>query len=217
MRGVRTVRNEDDYAIFNNILQFLNACTQIPMVQNFYNHMSLDASVSLIATVYFQSINDFLFHLTVCFQYPDDFPIDSFTRSARAFGVLAAIIGGICMIILWFSACIAMEVWQWRVVSGFILLSCFFEGLTFLMFNSNLCNTLCYEMVDIQSKCSLAWGARTAIAALVFWFVAGVSTWFMPVAQPIDPIVIRKKTVKTEKTSPDGTKTITTETFSTSV
>jgi len=121
------------------------------------------------------------------------------------------------MITLWLSACVGMSRFCWQLVSLAIFLCCLFEGLTFLIFNSNICNDVAYLNVTNTASCSLAWGSRTAIAAIVFYFVGGVSTCFMPEAKPAESTVIAKTTTTTERILPDGTRTRVTETVSTHV
>lgn len=151
----------------------------------------------------------------ICFRYPSYFGTDSAFDAARAFTILVAIFGFVSMIRIWFGACIPMGTASWSCTGYQLLLCCLFEGLCFLIFNSNICadgETISGE--KFQVNCRIDRGARVGIAAVVFWLVSAISV--LNVDPPVDdiygPIAVQKVITKTETISPDGSKKVETET-----
>lgn len=90
----------------------------------------------------------------VCFYYPPSFAFDTRFRTARAMAALAATMGGLIMVITWFSTCIGIPKSLWRFLGACLILVALFEGLTFLVFDSQFCSS----QAEFSYDCSLARG-----------------------------------------------------------
>ena len=118
-----------------------------------------------------------------CHEYPDYVSIDSKWKSARAFSVMALIIGGIVLFMNLLAGCMfpAKKVYRLGAVS--YLFCCLFQGLSLLLLDSNACNNNAmvdeleksFSNLEFPDTCSMGSGAKCTIAATVFWFVAGAS------------------------------------------
>jgi len=147
-----------------------------------------------------------------CYEFSESFVVnvlDTKWRAAMSFPIIVTIIGGIIMIITWFSPCLRIAPKWWRFMAIWLLLACLLEGLTFLLLSSDVCTADYVGTTDWVSKptCSLTRGGHTAIAATVFWFAAAVSMFKVSPLPPEDePIIVQRTTTTTETTKPDGTK-----------
>ena len=114
-----------------------------------------------------------------CLEYPEDVvDIDTNWNVAKAFAFLALVLGGGGTFFLWFNTCCVFSRGTWRWAGYEVLLASIFQTLSFLWFNTSMCQ-------DPQNDCSLFWGSKTDIVASVFWFVAAVSI-FCYYPQPKD-------------------------------
>jgi hypothetical protein len=94
------------------------------------------------------------------------------------------------------------------VICGFLLCcTALFEGLTFLFFQSSLCN----DFNGTIYTCSLNTGSRCGIAATVFWFLAAIAVIKTP--PPAGWPDVRTRTHVTETVMPDGTRVVEKQTF----
>ena len=90
----------------------------------------------------------------ICFYYPKYFVFDSHFKVARAMSGLAAVMGGLIMVVAWFSTCIGIPKVIWRVLGVCLIFVALFEGMTFLLFDSQFCAS----HYDFSYDCSLAKG-----------------------------------------------------------
>jgi hypothetical protein len=122
-----------------------------------------------------------------CHRYPSTVEIDSAWKAARAFSTLTVIIGGVLLFSTLISACVSPEKRNLTKSEGVgYILCCLFQGLSLLLLNSGVCKdnglveTLKASMplidLDFDDTCSISTGARCAIAATVFYFLAGVAS-----------------------------------------
>lgn len=88
-------------------------------------------------------------------------------RASRAMGVVTIIIGFIAVAFYFAACCIRMPSHAFAGVGVLSLLICLFQGFVLLVFKSTLCAV----------GCSLDTGGKCAVAATVFWFLAGVSSF----------------------------------------
>lgn len=154
-----------------------------------------------------------------CYYYPSYLIPDTTLKAARAFNVLSTTIGFFCLMMIYCSACVPFHKSRWGCVGIFLILCSLFVGLTLLMKQSRLCtepieytrNGVDYEL---EGGCSLNTGANCAIAAIVFFFLAGCSVLAIPPPDvPIpEPTKVKETVVTTEEVKPDGTKVTTTRT-----
>ena len=111
--------------------------------------------------------------------------------TARVFGIMAAIIGVIAMIISWSVSCIACDT---RFIKGMgVSYTCImiFQGLAFLFFGADLCKN--YE-------CMFGSAAGLNIAAVVLWAVAAVLSFLTP---PFNEVVSNDAVLPITARSPD--------------
>ena len=126
--------------------------------------------------------------LETCNRYPDGTSIDTNWKSARAFSTMTLIIGGIVTFISLLSCIINPSSTAYKAGGMLFLLCCLFQGLSLLMLDSNACkNNIVVDNLEAQfnsensnqlqfnETCSMGQGAKCAIAATIFWFVAGVA------------------------------------------
>jgi hypothetical protein len=100
-----------------------------------------------------------------------DLKLDGSWKAAQAFGVLAAIFGGITMLILLTPLCMStMNKGLWNFLAFLEILCLILQGLTFLIFNTDLCDS----STNTSVKCSIDGGASTAIAAMVLYLLAAI-------------------------------------------
>ncbi len=104
------------------------------------------------------------------YYYPDgvgDF-FNSSHNAAKAFGIITTIFGAIAIVYFFMAVCIDMlnSTTGYALIGSLLLLTCIFECMTFLLFQSSIC----------IFGCSLDTASRCGIAACVFWFVSSVMT-----------------------------------------
>jgi len=161
--------------------------------------------------------------LESCFYYPDGINLDSKWRSAMAFSILTLVIGGVVTFWALLACCLFPSRGSYKAGGMAYLLCCLFQGLTLIFLDSNAChnNLMISELqqqvtgnvnVTFPSSCSMAEGAKCAIAGTVLWFVAAIVV--LKVDPPErSPITQETQDVTyTQTTGADGTAVVS-ETF----
>jgi len=102
-------------------------------------------------------------------------------RSARAFAIIAAIIGSISVIFMWASSCVAYTLVFWKWMAGIMALCGLFEFLTMVFFASQVCEYGC------------VWGQSASyaiVAGVLFW----IASFFCFIMGPFDKSQPRART-----------------------
>ena len=86
-------------------------------------------------------------------------------QAIRAIGLVAILTGLIVFVLYTVACCVHMPNVYFFGVGILALVTCIFQGLVLLIFQSDLC----------AYGCSLDTGGKCAVAATVFWFLAVVS------------------------------------------
>jgi len=120
-----------------------------------------------------------------CHGYPDYTAIDATWKTARAFGIIAFILGIAMFVVACISACStstgqAMQTPVWEAPAYILTAIC--QGLTLLLLSSNACNsdTLvglggpAKNLLTFGETCSMSTGAKFIVSATAFWVAAGV-------------------------------------------
>eukprot|EP00565_Helicotheca_tamesis_P004174 CAMPEP_0185737256 /NCGR_PEP_ID=MMETSP1171-20130828/29977_1 /TAXON_ID=374046 /ORGANISM="Helicotheca tamensis, Strain CCMP826" /LENGTH=177 /DNA_ID=CAMNT_0028408131 /DNA_START=84 /DNA_END=617 /DNA_ORIENTATION=+ len=97
-------------------------------------------------------------------SYSDSWDFDDEFHQARAFSITAASIGGCVWLFYLLSGCMRFGKGAFKVIGFFGILATLFEGLTFFILRSYVCD----------NGCPIDTGAKCAISAIVFWFCAGI-------------------------------------------
>jgi hypothetical protein len=157
----------------------------------------------------------------------NDLEADSKLKTVRAFTVIVAIIGGLLNIWILLNNCLYfIKPSKWNFFIGIYLILTLFQGLTFLLLESDVCssnpllnmdpsNT---SVADWQSfidtiypeSCQWAGGMTCNVIATVFWFVTAIAMVLMrgpPQPPPVPPTETQQVTY-TQTTNPDGTTTV---------
>jgi hypothetical protein len=153
-----------------------------------------------------------------CFQYPSGTYFDAKWKTAKAFSIITPIIGGLVLFWSWLAPCWYVDQARWKKMGMIFVVMTLFQGLTLLLLGSNACkdnglvDLLSQDGIDYNQVCSFAWGTKVNIAAVVFWFVAGVTmlTLVKPPTRPEHPTETQTVTY-TQTEQPDGTKVVTEE------
>jgi hypothetical protein len=107
---------------------------------------------------------------------------DTKFNSARALSITGIVLGGAAWFTLMLASCCPIDQGRMRGVSCYFFLATLFQGLSLLLFKSNVCSVgffAPYFGGDIASldgvvesvSCGLSTGSKLAIAATVLWFV----------------------------------------------
>jgi hypothetical protein len=109
---------------------------------------------------------------------------DAKWKTAKAFSIIAAFIGGGVM----FLSCSALaHPTLWKAISVMLLVATLSQGLTFLFLTSNECyypefitNTPYYNSgsITMPQSCAIASGGKMALSATVMWFVSALAAIF---------------------------------------
>lgn len=134
-----------------------------------------------------------------CHSYPSDVAVDGNWKAARAFSTLTLIIGGGFLLRNLITGCVAPLRRASQSEPPAFLLAAIFQGLSLLLLNSTLCtnNQLLVRLqseaekignadMDFPDTCSVSVGANCAIAAVVFWFLAALTSSMATVAEKRD-------------------------------
>lgn len=120
-----------------------------------------------------------------CGSYADGFSFDSYWNSAKAFSILASVIGAIVITIVIFAGCLPIGERSWKLMGFLLILTSLFQGLTLLFLSSNACGADRSVYTDLATLefadgCGLASGANMCISATVLWFLSGVLVCVIP-------------------------------------
>jgi len=127
-----------------------------------------------------------------CVEWDNNPDIDSKWTAVRAFTIITVVLGALLTLIVSMADCIRPShiAPLWRPISGcFLIVLPLFQGLTFLIFRSNVCednsvaqalNKLLQLRADTdedfyEDECSWDEGSSANVAAIVAWFFAGIS------------------------------------------
>jgi hypothetical protein len=91
---------------------------------------------------------------------------DSKFEAARGLGTTTMVFGWLIFFFYLFAACFPFGPVVFRITGLLGILTCLFQGLVFLVYKSNIC----------AAGCSLDTGGRCGIAAVVFWWLAGMTS-----------------------------------------
>lgn len=108
-----------------------------------------------------------------CYRYGDKDPIDVTLESARIFGMIAVIYGGITLILSFLSTCMPYSKLVLGVIGASYFATCFCEGLKLLILSADVCTTDIGDPPLEWGPCELSSGAVMVIVALMLWFVSG--------------------------------------------
>lgn len=147
------------------------------------------AKVSIIYSsgsmdVEFAGIFNFLSSSRICMPYslleslPTSPDASSSIKAARAFGVLAALVGGVMSI--WMLVSIAFTGTNkplWITMASLLVTSAAFQLITFIAFNDEQCkdDNLALEL----RNCSIDEGSAFAISAVLFYLLSGIIMFFV--------------------------------------
>lgn len=138
-----------------------------------------------------------------CWGYPDYVELDGYMKSARAFSTMALIVGAGFMFADAIASCTAANTGGRRAASASsqgvgYMVACLFCGLSLLLLQSEVCtdNDLSEQFKAIfpnmsfdTAACGIATGAKCAISATVFYFLASVSSLYAyKLEQAVTPI-----------------------------
>jgi len=115
-----------------------------------------------------------------CAGYGDEVSADSKWNSAKAFTIIATVLGGIGVIVSSTAICIPK---LWKLVSPLFFIATISQGLTFLFFQSNGCVDAppvetqgTSGVYDLQfSQCGLGSAAILGIVAACLWFISALA------------------------------------------
>lgn len=125
-----------------------------------------------------------VFAIESCYLYPEAVEVDGAWKVARAFSIVAFILGILLLISSCFSCCVVegsgSMTFAWE--APLYLMTSLSLGLTLIFMDSDVCkdNALieAYDKVlenyDFPDTCSMSQGARLVISSLFFYFVAAL-------------------------------------------
>lgn len=87
-------------------------------------------------------------------------------KAARAFAIIATTLGGLALVFVWTTTCIAYPARFWKITFGIFSFCGLCAFLTLLFFGSDVCNG-----PDGQG-CTFQKGAAAAIVSGIFWWIA---------------------------------------------
>lgn len=91
---------------------------------------------------------------------------DSKFEAARGLGTTTMVFGWLIFFFYLFASCFRFGPVVFRITGLLGILTCLFQGLVFLVYKSDVCD----------AGCDLDTGGRCGIAAVVFWFLAGMTS-----------------------------------------
>lgn len=135
---------------------------------------SMSIGVWNYQTVNVGTINGDIFVLKTCSAYSDSIDVDSYWKAARAFSIMAPVLGFLLV-----ASVFCLRGGMGRKAAGMklIVLVTTMQGLTLLMLKSESCESVPLPLVEslYTGSCQLASGAYVSIAATVCWFLAGLA------------------------------------------
>jgi hypothetical protein len=153
---------------------------------------------------------------TSCSSYPSSTHFDAKWRTAKAFSIMAPVIGGFCLFFTWLSACFRPSLKRWRL-GGYLYVTCgVFGSLTMIFLASNACRDnpgitlLGSGISNYSDSCQLGPGAKLNITSFVLWLVLGTALLVLPPPPPLPTPPMETQTVTYQRTTlPDGTVRVT--------
>lgn len=146
---------------------------------------------------------------TGCSKLQGDFDIDSKWKTVRAFTIITPIIAALLTIGLFFGT--LWYYWtaaSWRALASiYLIILPVFQGITFLLFESNLCKENPLINLELYTEdCQWGAGASANVVATVGWFLTGIVMLAMgaPTRPPRPPPETQTVTYQ-QTTNPDGT------------
>lgn len=141
---------------------------------------------------------------TMCFSYTQIKPwgwvtpdFDSAFNASRWFSMIGYVFGGAAWFTLSCSACCRIDQKRLKGIACYFWVACFFQGMSLLMFSSNVCDkgffasyfippsqmnnqTLLdeYSSVVNDIECTLSLGSKMAISATVLYFICSLMVPF---------------------------------------
>ena len=119
---------------------------------------------------------------TQCLEYPNSVDIDAKWKTARAFSIIAPVIGGLVTLFAWTSPCVSFSQALWKQGGCLFLFTSLCQGLTLLFLGSNACvdNMLVFASgLLYPDTCKLDWGTKLNISSVILWFIAGALMMFI--------------------------------------
>ncbi|KAL7535880.1 hypothetical protein ACHAXR_012207 [Thalassiosira sp. AJA248-18] len=114
-----------------------------------------------------------------CVPYHLDRDNDWHMQASRAFAFLVVLFGCISFLLLCISTCFPLRRWAWKFITCMFLLTSLFQGLVFLMNQSDLCTNKDLDHgvpMEIESECHIDEGATEAIIAVCLYFLAAIGS-----------------------------------------
>ena len=137
---------------------------------------------------------------TLCFSYTQFTPwgyvtpdFDSAFNASRWFSIIGYVFGGGACFTLLCSSCCRMDQKRLKCVAWYFLIACFFQGMSLLVFSSNVCKVGFfatyfvppsqmsnetyldeYRSIIEDAGCSLSLGSKMAISATVLYFICAL-------------------------------------------
>ena len=134
------------------------------------------------------------YYVSVCASYnylEEEYTVDAKTKTVRAFGILAFLVGMKGITIGYCVPCAnhpTNHKQMWKTMGNIFILSCLFQGITLLLLRSSICldNPVIQYVTDLADnnetptqpqfpdECERSSGYNNSIAATCLWFGAGV-------------------------------------------
>lgn len=142
----------------------------------------------------------------ICYEYtqltPSGYqtpPLDTKFNSARALSITASVVGGAAWFTLMLASCCKLDQYKLRGIACYFLLATLFQGLSLLIFRSNVCNDPGFFGVYLTGtndnanaenfvsnvSCGLSTGSKLAISATVLYFVCNSIVPLVVVPAPL--------------------------------
>mmetsp|Transcript_24561 Transcript_24561/g.49007 ORF Transcript_24561/g.49007 Transcript_24561/m.49007 type:complete len:334 (+) Transcript_24561:3-1004(+) len=160
--------------------------------------------------------NGSFFVADTCEEYSSQI-IDGNWMVARAFGILALVIGGVhALIISWLSfgskksflrASTCMKISPW-----IHLLCCLFQALTLIILQNEFCNLSLKQgieslleraTIEWGDRCELELGSKMAMASVAFWFFAFVLALMHMTGPPRCPFLVKSSSANASANNSD--------------
>jgi hypothetical protein len=162
------------------------------------------------------TINGYLISRSVCVDYASQSDIDSPWKTARAFSIMSLVIGGLITVLLWLTPCLmSISLAHWQLCIVLLILVTLFQGLTFMIFQSDLCsdNSIALTGLPSQSQnlfedeCEWDDGTTANVISTVLWFLTALFMMYLkgPPSPPPVPTTTEVQHVTYEQSSlPEG-------------
>lgn len=132
---------------------------------------------------FYSAEEDYRYVVKSCVDYSPEVDIDTKWKAATAFSILPLCLGGFSFLWMVAEQCSLNPHWFDCVV---YLLAFFFQGLSLLLLDSNACknNSVIqaisdapyHDGVTFPERCSISTGMKCIISAIVFWFLAALTS-----------------------------------------